>query len=356
MRIAIVGPYPPPYGGRSIHVKRLRDRLKKEGINVVVYNTGGEVNSSSENIIKVKGIIGLLRLLVFLVREKIIHHHDEGWKSRVIIGLMGLLKKKIIFSVHSSVALKDDVERGNLFKRKLLEFVFQHSSFIIADNEKIKKVVLSLKVKPDRVDTISAFVPPTVKEEDDKKIPRYVWDFMKTHKPLISANAFRIEFYNGVDIYGLDLAVGLVDKLRKKYPKVGLVFCIPDIGSREYFDRINCIVEQTGICENVLFVTEPLEEIYPIWKKSDIFIRPTYIDGDPLSVREALFFEIPVVASDAAPRPNGVVLFKNRDLCSFIQSVEHVLDNYGEYKCRLRQIKPEDGSEKIIRVYKSLNI
>lgn len=355
MRAVIIGPYPPPYGGRSIHIKRLKEQLEKKGIDVVIYNTGGEVDSPRENIIKIKGIIGLLRLLIFLTREKIIHHHDEGWKSRVIIGLMGLLGKKIIFSIHSSVALKDDIERGNLFKRELLKLVLRRSSFIIADNEKIKEFVLSLKIKPEKVGVISAFILPVVKDEDNRKIPQYVWDFMKTHKPVISASAFRVEFYDGVDIYGLDLAVGLIDQLRKKYPKVGLIFCIPDIGAREYFDRINRIVEQKGICEHVLFVTEPLDEIYPIWKKSDIFIRPTYIDGDPLSVREVLFFEVPVVASDAAPRPSGVISFKNRGLRAFVQSVEDVWDNYDEYKHKLGQIKAGDGFEKILRVYKLLS-
>lgn len=42
---------------------------------------------------------------------------------------------------------------------------------------------------------------------------------------------------------------------------------------------------------------------------SDLFVRPTLADGDSLSVREALGLGARVVASDAAPRPRGVVTF-----------------------------------------------
>jgi len=49
---------------------------------------------------------------------------------------------------------------------------------------------------------ISAFILPTVREEDFKKVPQYVWDFIHQHQPVISANAFSISFYNGVDLYG----------------------------------------------------------------------------------------------------------------------------------------------------------
>jgi glycosyltransferase involved in cell wall biosynthesis len=43
---------------------------------------------------------------------------------------------------------------------------------------------------------------------------------------------------------------------------------------------------------------------------SDVFVRPTFTDGDSISVREALSLGIPVIASDCVERPDGVVLFK----------------------------------------------
>ena len=46
MRIALVGPYPKPFGGVSVHIKRLADLLANHGHDVMVV----QINKEAERV------------------------------------------------------------------------------------------------------------------------------------------------------------------------------------------------------------------------------------------------------------------------------------------------------------------
>ena len=51
--LAILGSYPPPYGGVGVHVQRLCPLLEKRGIHYVVYNATGDAGDG-ERIVPVR--------------------------------------------------------------------------------------------------------------------------------------------------------------------------------------------------------------------------------------------------------------------------------------------------------------
>jgi hypothetical protein len=110
---------------------------------------------------------------------------------------------------------------------------------------------------------------------------------------------------------------------------------------------------EKGIEDSFLFASN-VSAYHDILTRSDIFIRPTNTDGDSVSLREALYFKIPSLASDAVPRPDEAVLFKNRDADDLTSKVKHILGNYIFYKDKLKALKIEDNTEKILRVYHKL--
>ncbi|MBA7465670.1 hypothetical protein ES707_00840 [subsurface metagenome] len=225
----------------------------------------------------------------------------------------------------------------------------------IAVGPEIKENIVSLGVKPEYVAVIPAFIPPTVKDEDIAKIPQDVWDFMDSHSPVISANAFRITFYNNQDLYGIDMCVDLCAYLKQYYPKVGFVFCLPEIGDYKYFHKMKQRIKEKGVKINFLFQTKPCQ-MYPIIMKSDVFVRPTNTDGDAISLRESLYFRVPSVTSDVAQRPEGTILFRSRDIDDFCEKVRDVLDNYEEHKKILETVNLKDNFETILNIYQKLNI
>lgn len=352
MKIALIGSYPPPYGGISIHIQRMKEQLQRRGIEVVIYDGSGTVKDE-ENVVCIGNFKKWLVKYFLFAKEDVIHCHIPNWMIRVIIGFMSFLGKKTVITIHGQ-SLSDSLKKGSWFRKKLIKFAINHTSFVIADNKKIEELLLNLEVKPEKVSIITPFIPPDVKEEDYKKVPKYVWDFMKSHKPIISANAFQINFYNGIDLYGLDMIVDLVFQLKKYYQNTGIVICLPNIGDEKYFEKLKQQIREKKVEDNVLFITEPLPEVYPIWKESDLFVRPTCTDGDALSIREALHFKIPAITSDAVPRPEGVILFKNRDAQDFITTTKNVLDNYKLYKSKVNNLESVRGFDRILEVYNEL--
>jgi glycosyltransferase involved in cell wall biosynthesis len=57
----------------------------------------------------------------------------------------------------------------------------------------------------------------------------------------------------------------------------------------------------------------------------DVFVRPTYFDGDASSVREALALGVRVVASDTDFRPDGVRRFPCGDADALAAAMEAAL-------------------------------
>lgn len=350
-KIALIGPYPPPYGGIAIHIQRLKEQVERCGYECVVYELGRR-ELSVGNVIRVKDPKRWLLKYFFFAKDDVIHFHNPNWRMRVIMGLMGLLGKKTIISIHGE-SLNDSLREGSWLRKRVIKFGLMNTSVIIALNSKIKETALSLGIRPENIEVIPSFIPPTISEEDIAEIPQEVWSFIDGHRPIILANAFRISFYNNQDLYGLDMCIDLCANLKQSYPKIGFVFCLPDIGDYDYFKKMKQRIADKQIEENFLFQTKPCQ-MYPIIMKSDLFVRPTNTDGDAVSIREALHFKVPAVASDVCPRPEGTILFKCRDIDDLTSKVKEVLDNYDEHKKRLETITLENNAEKIINIYQKI--
>jgi glycosyltransferase involved in cell wall biosynthesis len=145
-----------------------------------------------------------------------------------------------------------------------------------------------------------------------------------------------------------------VRALKAHYPSLGLVICLPQVALQDYYAELQRRVDEYGIRENVLFLLKPLEEAHRLWQASDVYLRPTTTDGDAVAIREALSMRVPVVASDAAPRPPGVAVFPSRDLLRFVETTRHVLDQREEVMRDLSAAVIEDNFPSILASYERL--
>jgi len=95
----------------------------------------------------------------------------------------------------------------------------------------------------------------------------------------------------------------------------------------------------------------PSRSAPPVISRSDLFLRPTTTDGDAVSVREALELGVPVVASDAVPRPDAVVLYRAGDLADFVAKVREALERGRDGAVAVPQ---ESAVDAIERIYEKL--
>jgi len=354
LRVTLIGAYPPPYGGVSVHIQRLQDFLLNNGFQCIVIDFSSSLKNA-KNVINA----GKIKNLRYIQNAGggIIHIHSSGINLKKIMAffllsvLCKIRRNKLIITFHS---FRDHVKRFDWLEKIMLKAFSKFALHYIAVSSLIKNKLLSLNIDPNKISVITGFLPPTTKQHDIDEIPQEIWNFIDNHWPVISANGFRISFYNNQDLYGIDMCIDLCNKLQDTYTQIGFIFCLSDIGDHNYFKKIRQTIAEKGIADNFLFVTRSCQ-FYPILMKSDVFVRPTNTDGDAVSVREALYFKIPTVASDVVPRPEGVILFKNRDINDFTLKVEDVLDNYTWHKKRLEAVKvEEDNFQEIISLYEQL--
>jgi glycosyltransferase involved in cell wall biosynthesis len=72
-KLAIYGPYPPPLGGISVHIKRMEPFLKKHGIDYSIFDFG---STKKENVIPTnKSIFWYLKIL-FNKKYDLFHFHQ----------------------------------------------------------------------------------------------------------------------------------------------------------------------------------------------------------------------------------------------------------------------------------------
>jgi len=346
-----VGVYPPPYGGVSIHVHRLHALCLDNNIRGTVWDISRRVKNA-RNVVNMSRPWNWLRVLT--CRQDVIHVHTTGMHwiiPALFYYLARITGAEYIVSYHS---LRFGPRDFNALGRRVLKKVLSSASRCIADSPEIRESLIALGALPEKISVIPAFLPPAANQRKIDEIPGEVRNFMENHEPVISAGAFRVVFYEGQDRYGIDMCIELCARLKNSYPRIGVVFCLPEIGDEAYFARLQQDIREKNVADSFMFVTKALGEVYPIWQESDIFVRPTNSDGDAVSLREALYLKTPSLASDVTPRPEGTVLFRNRDVEDFIDRVKMVWDNYDEYRSKITSLEGSSGADEILNIYRGL--
>ena len=350
-KIAIIGPYPPPYGGISIHIKRMKNYLEKNSIECVVYNES-----------KIKGNVGGINpinsyrkfiLQIPFLKSDVLHFHCTNFKIRILLGCYKFFRKKIILTIHGR-GLHNQLVRLNFMGRSLLRLSLKNLDKIICVNSKIKEELVDSGFDAKKIKVIPAFIPPNSDETEVRQLPDFFHKIRQKYKFIITANASRLTFYKGQDLYGIDLSIELMKQLLNNgYKDIGFIYIISGVGNYDYFEKMQNLVNKYNLEDIFYFYTKPVA--YPaLINMCELFIRPTNTDGDALSIREALTFKKPAIASDVCKRPKGTILFKNRNIEDLYIKTIDVINNYDEYRTKIENIEFEDNAEKILEVYKKV--
>ncbi|MCA1592647.1 MAG: glycosyltransferase, partial [Acidobacteria bacterium] len=211
------------------------------------------------------------------------------------------------------------LETWNPLRRSLYEIFLRRCRELILVAPHLKDYYRAHGVElPQRTQVRHGFLPPPP-EEESKIVETYTSEtlaFVEAHRPLIVANGFRIVAHKGVDLYGLDMCVELVGALKKTCPRIGLVFALGEFEDAKYREKIERRIGELDIAGNIHLMAGQ-KEIWPLFRRADLMVRPTYTDGYAVSLAEALYLNCPAVASDVSERPPDAILFHNRDQKEF---------------------------------------
>ena len=304
MKILLIGPYPPPHGGVSVHVAGIHLQLIAAGIPCRVLDTGRDR----------LGLVFGIVLLRHAWQGWTLHLHTNGhnlksWLVALACGLAGLSSGGCILTLHSGMA-PGYLLAAPRWGRRLAGFVCSLYTRVICVSDGIRNALLSISLPPERTEIVPACLM-TKRPEASLDPSTLAW--VGRHQPLLSTTLFfRPE-------YGFDLLATTVARLRLSYPSVGCLV----MGSGEQRGEAERRIHETGLEENVLMLGDVNHETcLSLMSVSDVFVRPTLADGDSISVREALALGVPVVASDIGTRPPGAILFQPGDVEEMLFKVE----------------------------------
>jgi glycosyltransferase involved in cell wall biosynthesis len=304
VRYYLVGPSPPPLGGISVHVSRRAAQLRREGhiVSIVDLSAGGAMHRWRR-----------LSEMLMSPGEAVFEVHTYDFTVFAVL-LARPFRKRLTYTDHNTPLYGrslDPVRRG-IFQRFLL--AAEEVAFV---SERLRTVFLEQGYRlPHSTVVRNAFLPPPVEDEAriwgtyDEETVR----FAESHSPLIVANASEILFYDGVDLYGLDMCVDLASRITSEHPRAGVLFVLGNSSTNADYISHQLDRARTTGAESSFHLLTGQRELWPLLKRAEAVIRPTTSDGYAVSLQEALYFGTPVVASDVSERPPGAICFPSRDV------------------------------------------
>jgi len=343
LKLLLVGPFPPPHGGVSVHVLTLQGILQKSQIPCRVLNISSEA-PKSDRYVSIRGPLHFMFLLAryslngWSLHVHINGHNVKSWLVAFAAGLVGMAGPGAMLTIHSGMAPAYlDERRSRRFLARATARLYRH---IIAVSSEIKDALCSLSVPEARIEVLPAYLPAP---NAPLALPDNFESWSATHHPVIStALFFRPE-------YGFRLLVQAMSELLKKHPQLGCVV----MGDSESQPQGETQIRTHGLQQHMIAIGDVThEDCLAIIARSEIFVRPTLSDGDSISVREAIALGTRVVASDVIRRPEGTLCFKTGDATDLALKIESLLSVAGP-RSRINSESASNGVHRLLALYNS---
>ncbi len=343
LKIEIWGVYPPPIGGISAYCKKLTDALHGMDETITLKNFA-DSRSVCDYVKDVRSHVWEFFKLPF--RKRLIIHlqlcnvwfltalYFTGWRHEIVITLHN---RKLLL-------LKGWKER--MVRRLLL----RARAIIFNDPQFVELLSGKYGIDESVMTVLPTYIPPT--DAEKRGLPADIENFCRNHKYTLSTNAHSLLRNAWGDVYGFDQIIGMMDILvNRKGLDVGLIFMFATKGDGVYFDECVERINILGLKDRFLLVVGSDANGFEIWERTDVFVRATMSDMEGISVKEALQYGTPVVASDVCTRPVEAVLYKRGDVEDLSEKCYSLLVS----GVRIDDYRPEtDVPERIMNIYNDI--
>ncbi len=343
--VLLAGFYPPPFAGEPIHVKQLAEFLRQRGLQVDILNLNRHASSSQEYL-NAPGRWGILRMLIGLPdRSTILHLHTNGhnWKSWLMIVTAALTARfkgtPAILTIHSGL-FPGYVAPFGRPRQALARWALHRFTTVVGVNAEIGRAIHGLGVHTGHFTVIPAFLGVATGAA-----------LAPSDRALIQDRRPLVVVVGGGDRdpeLGLPVVVETLPHLVRQFPALRAVFVGWQVGP-----KVRPLIATRGLAEHAVSVGEVSHErCLGFLQEADVVVRSTFADGDAITVREALALGVPVVASDTAFRPPGVILFRKGDVRDLLAKLQEVLAAPGSQP--ERPLDPHEPARDLWRIYSRL--
>ncbi len=303
LKIGLVGPLPPPYGGMANQLKQLSQLLTDEGVQVeLLQNNPPYPNRYIANL---KGVRAVFRLLYFVFqiwklchRVDVIHvFSNSGWSwqlfSAPVLLIANLKKTPVIINYRGGEAdtyFAQNIERVRP-TLKLASSIIVPSGF--------------LQAVFNKYGFSDAEIIPNIINTERFKITSHKFNFHL----IITRNL--------ETIYGIETAIKSLSTVKRNYPNIKLTIA----GSGDQKSNLEALVKALELNNHVVFTGRLTpEQIAQLYQEADIMLNPTTVDNMPNSVLEALACGLPVVTTNVGGIP---YIIKDYETALFVDVNDH---------------------------------
>lgn len=296
----------------------------------------------------------ILKLIIKLIYDhkiKIIHIHGASKGSFIrkficFIITKYIFKKKVIYHIHGG-GFADFYRNGNKINRFMIKLFIEHTDVVVCLSESWKSYYTN-NFKPKKI-----FITHNIIDYPSISI----YQKERNHLTFL----FLGLVCNAKGIFDL---VKVISTNKEKYiGKIKLV-----IGGNGETDRLTKIIKNYNLEDLVEFVGWITKEEKNVWlQKANVYILPSYNEGLPISILEAMSYGQAIISTKVGgipeivlPNENGILIEPGNSqqlesAIDFFIENHHIIDNYGEKsKSLVKKHLPYSVLDKLSLIYETL--
>ena len=343
MHVLQLTPYPPPEGGVSRNSLAIREELRRNGHRCSIIATAkSDVITEEPDVYHPRTAVGLIKLLAKL-KYDILHVHLGGDVPPRVLAFLAACavfgRGKSVLTFHSGGYAVEHVETAK--KSSLAGIVFRRFETIIGVNTLMLKMFENYGAKKKRLRLIAPFVHQS--PDNSIEIPQKLKKFADECEPFL-LTVCQLE-----ETYDLFMQIDALGKVLKRLPNAGLMI----VGSGSLKNDLKAAMAAKPYADRIFLAGDVKHPVtLHLINRADILLRTTKFDGDAIAVREALFLETPVIATDNKMRPDAVNLIPIHDENALVSMIETVAKRGSQVKTE----KPDDKSniKAVLKIYEEI--
>ena len=284
MKIAVIGPYPPPYGGVSTSVKQLRHHLLREHYDARVFVTSREQASEREGIYYHKGLrsLRISQNFLYLVKRfqpDLMNSNSNRWPAINAIVVARLLRIPLVHTIYGENAPKAFAELP-YFKKQLVKWSFRQIDRVIAFSGDLARFVMSLGVPEEKTVIIPLWLPLVENEISKPTLLNSLQQSASGREVVIVSTGFYEK------AYGFDLIPPVALTLKER--SVDFRWLIVGHGTEQEKQHIRSAISDLGLQNQVILVGElDHRQVMNLLRCSHVYVRTKYSDSFGLAIAEA---------------------------------------------------------------------
>ena len=263
-----------------MHVWSAHTLMKRAGQQSSVLNVDPRA-PESDRYIKISGGVDLVRQLVrhvgndWMLNVHTNGHNPKSWAIAVVCGVAAQFGPGATLMLHSGMA-PGYIRSAPKGMRQIIRLACALYRQIVCVNGEIASAVSDLGIPKEQIQITPAFLPV---ETPEIVLPPDIESWMQQHSPVMTSTMFfRAE-------YGFEVLLDAVSRLKDRYPEIGCLV----MGTGEGREQAAELVAKRGLGDRIFLAGDLDHELcLALMSQSAVFARPTFRDGDSISVREAV--------------------------------------------------------------------